>query len=235
MNIRKCEDNVTVLTWTVEELQLDVLQVAESIGYPRQTVPSRILQEIEDTLRECANIIQPVALVRLLPGAVQCAQLTCGGQEFVVGAKIAARIAGFTSLAWFVSSIGQACESASAALTAAGELLRGYILDSIGSCAAERTAELVERYVRDVALNRDLSASSRFRPGYCDWHVASQRQLFELIDGTRIGVQLTASAMMRPVKSVSGFVAVGSDLENGYACATCDRATSCVYINSVRR
>jgi hypothetical protein len=56
---------------------------------------------------------------------------------------------------------------------------------------------------------------SRFRPGkmsfmnpgsLADWPLTEQGGLFSLIDGASIGVELTASCLMRPLKSVSGIM-----------------------------
>ncbi|MCK7538940.1 MAG: hypothetical protein MZV63_52410 [Marinilabiliales bacterium] len=46
--------------------------------------------------------------------------------------------------------------------------------------------------------------TNRFSPGYCGWDVAEQHKLFSFFKDNFCGITLTESALMNPVKSVSG-------------------------------
>ncbi len=48
-----------------------------------------------------------------------------------------------------------------------------------------------------------------YSPGYCGWHITGQRALFARLKPEEIGMKLTASCLMRPLKSVSGVVLAG--------------------------
>lgn len=56
----------------------------------------------------------------------------------------------------------------------------------------------------------DTSAATMlFSPGYCGWHVSGQKRLFESLRPDEIGIELSESFLMQPLKSVSGVIVVG--------------------------
>jgi hypothetical protein len=56
---------------------------------------------------------------------------------------------------------------------------------------------------------RPESVALAYSPGYCGWHISGQKQLFAFLKPEQIGISLTKSCLMRPLKSVSGVVIVG--------------------------
>jgi cobalamin-dependent methionine synthase I len=71
--------------------------------------------------------------------------------------------------------------------------------------------------------------TNRYSPGYCGWDVAEQHKLFQLIPDNYCGIHLTPSALMDPVKSISGMIGIGENVRsNPYTCKMCDMK-DCVY------
>jgi cobalamin-dependent methionine synthase-like protein len=48
-----------------------------------------------------------------------------------------------------------------------------------------------------------------YSPGYCGWHVTGQRRLFAALQPHDVGITLSASCLMSPLKSVSGVLVAG--------------------------
>ena len=64
----------------------------------------------------------------------------------------------------------------------------------------------------DIALRRMALTSWRFSPGYGDWALEEQKILFPVLDCAHtIGLTLTESCMMAPVKSVTAVIAITED------------------------
>jgi hypothetical protein len=87
------------------------------------------------------------------------------------------------------------------------------MLDGAASEGAELAAQVLEQeYIRYLVSGdtpiRGMSAL-QFSPGYCGWHISGQRKLFEFLQPAEIGLELTDSYLMRPLKSVSGVIVVG--------------------------
>ncbi len=80
-------------------------------------------------------------------------------------------------------------------------------LDAAASEGAELAAVEVERqYAEDFATDVTMA----FSPGYCGWHVSAQKELFEVLKPESIGIALTPSCLMEPLKSVSGVILAGA-------------------------
>ena len=109
----------------------------------------------------------------------------------------------------FVSSIGPALESRVAELAEAGEILRSYTLDAVGSAAAGAAASHLQEWVRKLASAEGAEITFRCSPGYCDWDIREQRLLFQVMDSTQTGVELSEDCLMTPRKSVSGLIGLG--------------------------
>ena len=108
-----------------------------------------------------------------------------------------------------------------------GDPVTGYIIDTIGSEAVERVADILESRLLDVLADDSLKITNRYSPGYCDWSVSEQQKLFSLLPEHFCGINLTDSSLMIPVKSVSGIIGIGSDVtREEYPCRFCSR-TDC--------
>ena len=63
-----------------------------------------------------------------------------------------------------------------------------------------------------------------YSPGYCGWPVTGQRRLFAALEPADVGITLTSSCLMRPLKSVSGVLVAGPlslhGLGRGFPCCS---------------
>jgi cobalamin-dependent methionine synthase I len=110
-----------------------------------------------------------------------------------------------------------------------GDLFAGYIYDVIGSEIAEAAADLMQNRLGTSLAPEGRKTTNRYSPGYCGWDVAEQHKLFSLVPENYCGIRLTASALMDPIKSISGFIGVGERVKNNpYTCKICDMK-ECIY------
>jgi len=110
---------------------------------------------------------------------------------------------GASHVALCICTIGAGVERAAQDLTQNGELLKGFILDSLGSEAAEEVARLSNDVVAMRARAMGLRSGKRFSPGYGIWDLREQAWIFEVLPAQRVGVTLTDDFLMLPRKSVS--------------------------------
>lgn len=100
-------------------------------------------------------------------------------------------------------TIGSELEKTSSELIQQNEMLKGFILDSLGSEAAEEVAAQSDKIIAAQARKSGLWPSKRYSPGYGIWDIKEQKYLFEVLPAAEIGVSLSPSFMMNPRKSVS--------------------------------
>ena len=210
------------------EIEVDERQVLSRIGYKGDSEPSpRIAASVNEHIQlakkliepSCSYVIRDVDLVR--------------GRDVFIGDfvmfrshVIARLLEKCQQVGVFLVTIGDKLGEKAACLADNGLILESYVLDAIGSSAVEQMAEQVEIEMRKTASDEGLCVSRRFSPGYCDWSIRQQKELFRLIDGDSVGVRLTTGYLMIPQKSVSGVVGIGSscaDIETYNPCRTCNK------------
>lgn len=125
-------------------------------------------------------------------------------------------------LAVFVVTIGDAVEAWSKKEMKAGNSLEGYLIDLMASELVESAADQLHDHLQQLAADQGLGITNRFSPGYCHWPVSEQPQLFSLLGEAPCGITLNPSALMHPVKSVSGIMGIGAGLQRlDYKCRLC--------------
>jgi hypothetical protein len=135
-------------------------------------------------------------------------------------------------LAVAVCSIGPRLEKQVTNYTSQGELLRGTILDGIGSAAVDSLTEEACKFIAAEASSRGYETSNPINPGMPGLPIAKQRQLLKLVPAEEIGVNLTSSGIMVPRKSVSMVMGIGPQMAKwtrAEICARCHLKKTCPY------
>ena len=116
-------------------------------------------------------------------------------------------------LALFAVTIGEPTSEALRRCFDAQDFALAYALDAIASVAADDAADVAERRYADSLRVAGWDAPDgdvlRYSPGYCGWDVTGQRRLFAYLQPEAIGITLTDSCLMQPLKSVSGVMVAG--------------------------
>ncbi len=116
-------------------------------------------------------------------------------------------------LALFAVTVGETLSAEISRLFESSDFPAGAMLDSVASQAAEMAAAYVERTFADHlsetgTLNSGM-ATLPFSPGYCGWDITSQISLFQVLHPQEIGIILSESCLMQPLKSISGVIVAG--------------------------
>ncbi len=102
-----------------------------------------------------------------------------------------------------VCTIGRELEAAAGRLMAAGDLLRGVILDGLGSEAVADVSRQADAWLAREGRALGLWPGKMFAPGDKGWDVSAQEFVFACVPAATIGVGLSSSFMMTPRKSFS--------------------------------
>jgi hypothetical protein len=108
-----------------------------------------------------------------------------------------------------------------------GKRLRAMFLDDLGSWAVDQVRQQLCRTIEADANARDWHASASLSPGESEWPVTEQTVIFSLLrSGTdAIGVTLTESLVMTPIKSLSLIVGTGPGPLGVEGASNCDFCT----------
>jgi hypothetical protein len=174
---------------------------------PAPHTPARIAQLLQDTMETYLALARPRAVIRVLDRAAFAGVFSGEGRN-LPDTPLDHILPRADAVGLFVATIGDEVCRAISAMFSRRDPARGYMLDAIASEAADGLSQaagaaMVSALRQSGAIAGPTSVLP-YSPGYCGWDITGQRSLFASISPEDIGVTLTASCLMQPLKSVSG-------------------------------
>ena len=108
---------------------------------------------------------------------------------------------------------------------------RALMLQAIGAERIEALCDTFCEHIQQDAAVSGLRIAPRFSPGYGDFPLAVQTEIFRVLDCSRkIGLTLNQSLLMSPSKSVTAVIGLGpcAGGEHSVGCQCCGK-TDCIY------
>jgi len=214
------------------DLNIDDFQIDKILGFNDTATRELISQTASEIFGQCAFFTDIRAEYRIYEDVSFLdseRSLKINDHIFNIRKIVFGQMKGSGSVAVFLCTAGKEIGTRSRRLMQEGDLLKGYIYDVIGSAIVEAAAARMQEFLKNEMILAGKKITNRYSPGYCGWDVAEQHKLFSLLPGNFCGISLTGSALMDPVKSVSGFIGIGTEVRfNPYPCELCDRV-SCLY------
>ncbi|MDR3269610.1 MAG: hypothetical protein LBT83_11175 [Tannerella sp.] len=203
------------------EIGLSQEEILREIGY-RDTLPdASVLEIITCLLARLAKEVRPRYLYFVSEGEINGTSVHIQNQQFETGPVITRLLDKSSSFAVFVATAGNEFEQIMQESKTKGDMLENYILDVMGTAIVEKAGDYIERMLEKELL--EMLHTNRFSPGYCNWHLTEQRKIFGLLGNQPCGVALSDVCLMSPIKSISGIIGIGKDVEpRQYACRYCE-------------
>lgn len=209
-----------------DDLDVTPLRVEQALGYVQGGAPDPLPEMIHEALGEAPQRLAVSAGFRVLSPhgtVIEPEALVIYGTRFHTGRLIAGLVNTADRFAVVVATAGAALDDWVRSLSEQGDPLAAFIVDGLGTVVAEQAAEWLEEKVSDWAASRGLNVTRMYGPGYCGWDVYEQHRLFSLLPPGFCGITLSKSALMSPVKSISGVIGLGEGAERKvHGCAICD-------------
>jgi hypothetical protein len=131
-----------------------------------------------------------------------------------------------------VCTIGRRLENKVAEQLRNGEPLRGLLLDGIATAAIDSLTVEVCKTLRQEAILRGNQASSPLSPGMPGFPITEQQTILKLASAEQIGVSLSSTGIMFPLKTTSAVLGIGPDMPTwtqAEVCARCSLNKTCFY------
>ena len=224
--------NRSTFQFDIRDLNIDVVQIESVMGYKQGESQKMISELISEILKESETISNIKAEFAIFDNvrfndpekSVEINSLVFNLKKIVYG-----QIKKSESIAVFLGTAGEEIGIRSRKAMKEGDLLRGYVYDVIGSEIVEASVDRMQDELEKAMLSSARRITNRYSPGYCGWDVIEQHKLFRLMPDNFCGISLNDSALMNPVKSVSGFIGIGRNVKfNPYTCNLCSMQ-DCIY------
>lgn len=216
------------------DLRLDVDAVLRGQGADPAVIRSRnlrLVQFAEQALEEGLPLIKPQVLFETFKiESVSHALVKVAGGKRLRGEGLSQHLLQASELTAIVCTIGNELEQYAAQVMET-QIVRGLALYGVGSAAVEALANAACRHLELEAEFRGMKSTIPLSPGMIGWPVEQgQPQIFSLVNGAQIGVQLSDKLFMLPLKSLSMVMGFGEDLkQQGVVCDYCDIREVCKY------
>jgi hypothetical protein len=221
-------------SFRISELDISIPRIGKLIDYDKGENRELISEMIAGVLKEAEDICDIRAEYVICRDVIfdnVSGNLLVNGVEFNVGKIVRGQLKKSNEIAVFLCTAGPKVGEYARILINEKDFLRGYIFDIAGSEIVEAAADKMQENLGLHMQKSNMKITNRYSPGYCGWHVSEQHKLFSLVPENFCGITLNQSALMQPIKSVSGFIGIGEKVRfNGYTCNLCDME-SCIYRN----
>lgn len=213
----------------IRDLDISMSDV-EEIAHMGDDMPS-YQAFLDEELKQLEGVASVQGGYSIEDACVKGDYLLVGEVEFVTGKAVSHHYRNMNQAVVFICTAGEEISNRSKALTEQGELVEGYLLDVLGSVMVEKAMDIIQDALQNDMAEQGLKITNRYSPGYCDWNVNEQKELFSFFPEQFCKVSLSESCLMNPVKTVSGIIGIGENVKfHKHVCHACS-SVNCLYRN----
>lgn len=217
-------------TESPQEIILRDTEILRYLGYGKTAPDAQIAARIESIKQEAEGLIAPRACCRIVPVGIASSKVNFG--SFTATSEILSKhLADCDRVLLFAATIG----------AEADRLIWKYsrispasavIAQAVCTAAIESWCDVFLKRMGETLQTEGAFLRPRFSPGYGDFALAHQKDLFAALDVPRkIGVSLTDAYVMTPAKSVTAIAGISkTDTAcTPSGCEICTKREDCIY------
>ena len=211
---------------TLSQLNVTIDEVLDLLKIDERSSDNPVYMEVKQVFEGLADICEIRGGYVVFDDVdIDCTEgkISLNGKEIFPQRKVCLYLKNSEKICLFICSAGDNFSILSKKANAESDYLKGYIIDTFGSIIAEHTADFIQKEIQSVAEKDNLKITNRYSPGYCNWHLSNQKELFSLLPENPCNISLTDSCLMLPIKSVSGIMGIGKSVRHfKYKCHACN-------------
>jgi hypothetical protein len=220
-------NDTKIFELNLADIPVDNQEIYRTMGYKKKTPSEQVVTDVDQLLQQSAEYMNIKCGYILIPAEdfrVQEESFFIGSTEFNCGKMILYHIKKAEQILVFLATLGENFDNFSKHFFESGDPYIGYLTDTIGSVVVESALDsMMENLDRELS-SQNKSCSNRLSPGYCNWNIQEQQKLFSFLPNNFLGVQLLSSSLMTPIKSVSGIIGIGKNIQKmAYSCSICNQ------------
>lgn len=186
-------------------MRADRKETLRYLGYRGQEIEEQTERMIEETVQELERSSMPKSIYREYACEVTEDRVKLGELE-IKSRNLATNLKGCERAVLLAATIGRAADFMIKKYSVSN-MAKATIVQAAGAACIESYVDEVEDTIRKDAAKRGLYLRPRFSPGYGDFALECQRNIFDMLEcSKRIGVTLTEGNLMMPTKSVTAVI-----------------------------
>lgn len=173
-------------------------------------------KQVDRWIAEAEMICDIILIYRLIgienvcPGSVRLS----GGITFN-SAALAAFLKDSQEAVFMASTAGAAVDNEINRLQNSGEMAKALVYDAAASVIADAGLDWLTAYLRRLLMQGGkILTDKRFSPGYADLELSNQMLLYDMLELSKLGIQITPKYMLVPRKSVTAIAGISVPYNN---------------------
>jgi len=207
------------------QLTVNVKAIERALGYVSQSIPDHFQEVLNNLIQESQNHLLLKGGFKLIKEDFRVkntSKVIINNTEFITEKIITTQMQNIEGLALFACTLGKQFDDWCRTFDSQNDIFYRYFADVIGSEIVEAAVDWLEKEINFEVEKAGLKCTNRYSPGYCDWNVSDQHNLFSFFPENFCGIEVTESALMTPIKSVSGIIGLGTNVtRKAYTCKIC--------------
>lgn len=229
-NNLKCWKNKTDGKKNEYNMKIDRKEALRYLGYRNQEPDAKTRLMLEEAASELEGNSMPKSIYRELACEVTGTQVKLGPLT-IQSVHLAKNLAGCEKAVLLAATIGRTADLMIKKYSVAN-MAKAAVVQAAGASGIEAYVDEIEEEIRKHAQVRGLYLRPRFSPGYGDFSLEYQKEVFRLLEcSKRIGITLTEGNLMMPSKSVTAIIGLtGRKQESCHkkSCSSCQK-TDCEF------
>lgn len=214
----------------MSEYRVNKAEALRYIGYAGQRTDEMLDERIDALIAACERDSAPAYVYRIFPVDASSGAIRLTGSSLVLeGSAIYDHLRDARSCAVMAATLGLANERAAMRIKAKSAL-DAVVFGAAGSSLVECVADACEAAIVAEAAQLGLHTNWRFSPGYGDLPLDIQPAIVRTLEADKkLGMTVTDSNLLVPVKSVTAFVGLFDEPceHTKRSCAGCACAAHC--------
>jgi len=192
----------------------------------RMMAKPNVRKDWEIALEDSQKLAQPAAIWDYAPvKEFKHDRIIMENGAVLSGGPVAEVMAGSEQIIVGVCTAGTAIGEAALAAKKNGQMMRSMFYETFGNYVVGMMREEMVVMFEEEIKSQGLHISTMLSPGESTWPINQQAELFTLVDASKIGVRLTETMMMDPVKSTSMAMGFGKNPLGSEGATNCDYCT----------
>jgi hypothetical protein len=193
------------------------LRIPEDTGkdFLTKLMGGRLNAQLEKLLADkseiCINSLQPKAIYSNFEiEKVTGDYVYFKSGNIFTGPNISKILTGSETSTIFITTLGSRVDKIIKDTGDGGDTLSTIIMDAITTELLEILGNYIGEVIKkDGIREKDWGSTCTYSPGQYKWTIEEQKEIFSMLDGNKIGVELNNSYLMVPFKSISGIYGFG--------------------------
>ncbi len=201
-------------------MQADRAETLRYLGYRGQEIDQQTQKLLDEVILEIERDSLPKSVYQEYPCQVKGNQIAVG-QLTITSTNLAKNLKGCESVVLLAATIGRAADFMIKKYSVVN-IAKAAVTQAAGAACIESYVDEVEAAIRQEAMKRGMYLRPRFSPGYGDFPLEYQKDIFEILEcSKRIGVTLTEGNLMMPSKSVTALIGLTTKERESCQMKTC--------------